>query len=293
MRGTLPLLLTTVPILVAAPPVDSTYVAGIEAWRADRSRRLQAEDGWLTLVGLHFLSEGENPVGADPKDAVALPEGCVPRQAGAFILEKGTVRLHATVDSGITLDGKPVPDAPLRTDQDGKPDLLRAGRISFHVIRRGDRFAIRVKDPEAAARRTFKGIPAYPVDPAWRVEGSFEAYPAPKEIGIPTVLGTVEKMPSPGLVHFTVKGRKLALQPVQEGEELFFIFADATSGKGTYPAGRFLYAAAPKDGKVVLDFNKAYNPPCAFSPYATCPLPPAQNRLKLAIPAGEKDYGHH
>jgi uncharacterized protein (DUF1684 family) len=189
-----------------------------------------------------------------------------------------------------------VGDAPLRTDADGKPDVLKLGRISFFVLRRGDRFAIRVKDPESAALKAFKGVENFPVDPSSRVTARFEPYSTPREVGIPTVLGTTVKMRAPGQVRFKLRGRTLILQPVQEDPadgQLFFIFRDGTSGRETYPAGRFLYADAPKDGKVVLDFNKAINPPCAFTPFATCPLPPEQNRLKVRIAAGEKKYGEH
>lgn len=294
MRVSAPFCCLLATVAVAAPPADPAYVQGIEAWRSERQRRLAADDGWLTLAGLHFLSEGENPLGSDPKASVPLPPGSLPSQAGSFHLEKGVVRLKAAPDSGITLEGRPVSETVLRSDAEGRPDVLKAGRISFFLIRRGDRFAIRVKDPDHPALKEFKGLDCFPVDPTARVTARFEPFPAPKEIGIPNVLGTVEKMRSPGLVRFRFRGRSVVLQPVQEGGgQLFFIFADGTSGKETYPAGRFLYADAPKDGTVVLDFNKAVNPPCAFTPFATCPLPPKQNHLKLRIPAGEKTYGHH
>jgi uncharacterized protein (DUF1684 family) len=296
MRGTAPFGFLVATALLAAPPPDPAYASGIEAWRADRQRRLASENGWLTVVGLHFLAEGENPVGSDPKASVPLPPGTVPSRAGSFTLEKGVVRLKAAPDSGIALNGRPVTEAPLRNDAEGKPDVLKAGRISFFVIRRGDRFAIRVKDPASPALKAFKGVESFATHPAFKLTATFEAYPEPKLVGIPTVLGTTEQMKAPGLVHFRLGGKSLTLQPVLEDDsegQLFFIFSDGTSGRGTYPAGRFLYADPPKDGKVVLDFNKAVNPPCAFTPFATCPLPPKQNRLKVRIPAGEKTYGQH
>ena len=283
-------------LLLAASPVDPGYSQALAAWRAERHQRLASDNGWFTVVGLNFLSEGENPLGSDPKASVPLPAGTVPPMAGVFVLEKGVVRLRAAADSGITLNGKAVPEAPLKSDADGKADVLRAGRASFFVIRRGERFAIRVKDPESQALKDFKGVDSFPAHPEFRVTATFQPYPQPKTVNIPTVLGTTEPMRAPGVVHFKLGGRALTLQPVQEegpDGQLFFIFSDRTSGKETYPAGRFLYADPPKDGKVALDFNKAVNPPCAFTPFATCPLPPEQNRLKVRIPAGEKTYGQH
>jgi uncharacterized protein (DUF1684 family) len=161
----------------------------------------------------------------------------------------------------------------------------------MYVIERGGRFALRVKDPESARRRSFRGLDWFPVRESYRVTARFVPYEPPKAIPIANVLGTVEPMPSPGYVVFSLNGREFHLDPVLEdpaAKELFFIFRDETAGKQTYPAGRFLYADLPKDGRVVLDFNKAYSPPCAFTSFATCPLPPRQNRLDVRIEAGEK-----
>lgn len=282
-------------LLGAVPPGDA-YVKSVDAWHAERTARLAAEDGWLSLVGLDWLKPGENTLGTVPGSTVLLPEGTAAAQAGTLTVEGGTVRLRLAKGSGILVNGKPATEATLRTDADGKPDLLQAGRIRFYVIRRGDRFGIRIKDPEAPARKAFHGVARFPVDAAWRVEADFLPYATPQTRAIPTVLGTSEPMTAPGLLRFKVKGRTYTLEPVVEDPahpELFLIFRDATSGKTTYPAGRFLTAAMPKDGKVVLDFNRATNPPCAFSHFATCPLPPKRNELRLAIRAGEKDYGGH
>jgi uncharacterized protein len=281
--------------LAAAPPADPAFARELEAWRAERVRRLTTDNGWLTVVGLDFIAEGENSVGSDPAAAVPLPAGMAPAKAGSFLLEKGVVRLKAAADSGLTLNGQPVTDAPLRSDADGQPDLIRAGRVGFYLIRRGGRFAVRVKDPRSAALQSFQGLRQFPADAAYRVTATFEPYPEPRTVDIPTVLGTTEPMKAPGLVRFRLGGKALTLEPVQEDGDstLFFILADGTTGRETYPGGRFLYAAGPKDGKVVLDFNRAENPPCAFTAFATCPLPPARNRLKVRIPAGEKTYGKH
>lgn len=290
------LVLATFCLLLGAAPPLETYVKAVDAWHAERTARLAAEDGWLTLVGLDWLKPGENTLGTAPGSTVLLPEGTAPAQAGTFILEGGQVRIRLMAGSGILVNGQSVAETPLKADVDGKPDLLRAGRITFYVIRRGDRFGIRMKDPEAPARKAFHDVARFPVDPAWRIEADFLPYTTPQARAIPTVLGTSEPMTAPGLLRFKVKGRTCTLEPVIEDPahpELFIIFRDATSGKATYPAGRFLTAAMPKDGKVVLDFNRAYNPPCAFSHFATCPLPPKRNELRLAVRAGEKDYGDH
>lgn len=268
--------------------------AETRAWQEKRAANLTSEDGWLTLVGLHWLREGDNRFGSAPDSDLVFPAG-TPAHIGTLTLKGGKVTL--TPQPGVTLTkaGQPFTGGELRSDADGEPDVLALGRLHFYVIRRGNRLGIRVKDTEAEARKQFHGIPTFPVSAAWRIEARFEPTSAPHRLSVPTVLGTVEEMPSPGTAIFTVNGQEYRLDAAQEpGEQqLFFIFADQTNRTETYGAGRFLYAELPKDGKVVLDFNRAYNPPCAFSPYATCPLPPPQNRLKLRVEAGEKRYGDH
>lgn len=292
------MLVCALPVLVAsvvlaAPP--EAYRKEVEAWRKAREARLAAEGGWLSVVGLDWLAEGENRFGSDPKHPVVLPAGKAPALAGVLVVAGGKVTLKAEPGAGITLDGQPVGERVLRTDADGKPDVLRLGSLAFHVIKRGERLAVRLKDADSAARRSFKGVPAYPVKPAFRVEARFVPYDPPRQIPIASVIGTTEPMQSPGKVVFRLGGREVSLDPVLEpgSDELFFIFRDATSGRQTYPAGRFLYAPLPKDGKVVLDFNRAVNPPCAFTEFATCPLPPKQNWLPVPVPAGEKNAGKH
>ncbi len=282
--------------LMAQTPQPSPK-AVFEAWHKGRIERLQSEEGWLSLVGLHWLAEGENGIGTGAEAKVRFPEGMGPERAGVLILEGGKVRLKAVAGSPLTVNGAPATDMPLRMDADGKPDVLQLAGRSFFVIRRGEhgeKVGVRVKDPKSPVRTGFRGIEMYPFDPAFRVVGTFEAYPEPKMVQIPTVIGVSDTMKAWGRVHFTLKGKKVTLEPVDEGDgRLFFIFRDLTSGKTTYPAGRFLYADPAKDGKVILDFNQSYNPPCAFTRFATCPLPPPQNVMKLAIKAGEKNYGDH
>jgi uncharacterized protein (DUF1684 family) len=190
---------------------------------------------------------------------------------------------------------KPVAELELHSDR-GKPDVLAVGPVSMYLIERGGRHALRVKDTESAQRRGFRGLEWYPVREDLRIRARFTPYDPPKKIPIANVVGMVDPLPSPGYVTFQLDGRELRLDPVLEepdAKELFYIFRDATAGKDTYPAGRFLYSEMPKDGQVVLDFNKAYSPPCAFTSFATCPLPPRQNRLDVRIEAGEKKPPGH
>lgn len=295
MRG-LPFPLLALVLLGPTLGAQDAYRASVDAWHAERVARLTAEDGWLTLIGRDWLQPGENTLGSAPGATVLLPEWAAPAQAGLLILEGTTVRFRPLPGSGLLLNGKPAVEALLKSDADGVPDLLTAGRIRFYVIRRGTRLGVRIKDSENPPRRAFKGIPRYAVDPAWRVEADFIPYATPQTRGVPTVLGTTEPMTAPGLLKFRVGSREVTLEPMVEDPEhpeLFLIFNDGTSAHGSYAAGRFLYADMPKGGKVILDFNRAINPPCAFTMFATCPLPPEPNRLRIPIPAGEKDPGLH
>ena len=268
--------------LVAASPVP-TYREAVESWRAEREGRLRAEDGWLAVAGLFWLREGDHRVGTAKGNEIVLPEGSAPAQAGTLSMRAGRVTFQ--------LAGGGTP-RELRPDSD---DAIALGRLRLSVIERAGKRGLRVRDPLSPRRRTIRGLQWYPVDESYRVAARFVPAPAARTIGIPNVLGDVIEMPSPGHVEFTLRGRTLRLDPVLEGEEpeLFFIFRDQTAGKTTYGAGRFLYADPPKDGVVTLDFNRAYSPPCAFTDFATCPLPPRQNRLAVAVEAGEKDPGDH
>ncbi|HXI14094.1 MAG TPA: DUF1684 domain-containing protein [Thermoanaerobaculia bacterium] len=274
----------------AAPGVQTPSLADdVETWRAKRLSRLAADDGWLTLAGLYWLEEGANRVGSAPGSEVLLPRGA--STAGVMRRRGDEVRFEPAGDSGISVKDKPVQSMVLVSDKKDEPTILRSGPVSFYLIERGDRIGVRVKDTESNARKSFKGIEMFPVDPRWNVEATFEPYNPPKEIPILNIIGIVETMRSPGQLKFAINGRQLTLDPVTEegSDELFIIFKDATSGRSTYGAGRYLYASMPdKGGKVQMNFNKSYNPPCAFTPFATCPLPPLQNRLPIEIPAGEK-----
>lgn len=276
---------------LAAAEASRAYFDEIESWRAGRIERLQRPDGWLTLVGLAWLQPGDNSVGSAAGSVVELPASA-PARLGTIRVVGDEATFTAAPGVEVTSAGEPVPTVRLRSDRDGDPTVLTHGTVSFYAIGRNGRLAVRVKDSEAAARKRFAGIEHFPVDPKWRVEARFEPAPAGHEIEVPNALGYLEKMNAPGHVVFELGGatqRLLALDDTGDGR-LFLVFGDSTTGKETYGGGRFLYTDPPKDGRVVIDFNRAYNPPCVFSAYATCPLPPPGNKLKVRVEAGEKKY---
>lgn len=272
---------------------DSSYINEIEKWRSVRLEEVNGESGWNTLVGLFWLDEGKNTFGSDPSNDIALPRNRAPKFAGSFWLAKGTVRLSAKLNAGLTSKGKRVSTLVLQSDADGEPTVLKLATLTMFVIKRGEKFGLRVKDKHHPARSNFPGLEYFPVDSKWRVEAKLEAYVPPKVIPIVNVLGMVDSMTSPGVLVFEINGKEYRLDPVLEkgSKQLFVIFADITAGKETYGAGRYLYVDPPgADGRVIVDFNKAYNPPCAFTKFATCPLPPRQNRLAMRVEAGEMRY---
>ena len=285
---------TPSPTQQAAAPAAS-YEQELEQWKAKRLAGLKSEDGWLSLVGLFWLKEGENRFGSDPTNEIVLPDGKAPALAGTVRLAAGKITLDAKPDAKITSKGQPVTTLELKSDEDGEPTMLELGSLSFHVVKRGERLGLRVKDRENPARAEFKGTDYYPADRKWVVNARFEPYQPPKKVPILNVLDMTTEEISPGALAFEVDGRPYRLEALKEkGEEQFFIiFADQTNRTETYGAGRYLYADPPgADGRVTLDFNRAYSPPCAFTKYATCPLPPRQNRLPLRVEAGERYLGH-
>jgi uncharacterized protein (DUF1684 family) len=277
----------------AAEAKDEAYRARVQKWRETREAGLKAERGWLSVAGLFWLKEGANRLGPGPGNAIALPADVAATGVVELTAGKVTVRLDPGVEGKVA--DETVTTTELHSDASPSPDVLRLGRLSLHLIERGELLGIRLKDPESAARRAFTGLSWYEIDERHRIRARFVPYDAPKPVRVPNVLGQTTPMPSPGYVSFPMDGQEMRLEGVLEepdAQELFFIFRDLTSGKETYPAGRFLYSDLPRDGEVVLDFNKAYNPPCAFTAFATCPLPPPQNWLKVRVEAGEKSYGH-
>jgi uncharacterized protein (DUF1684 family) len=286
--------LMSATVETSKPSAD--YNQQIETWRAQRVERLKAPNGWLSLIGLHWLKDGKNSVGSAKDNDVVLAKG--PAHLGVISLKSGKATIELDAKADATIDDKKASSAELLDDTHEKPTTVAFGTASFYMIDRNGKKGLRVKDTAAETRAHFAGIDSFAIDPSWRVEAKWEAYTPAHSLDIPTVLGTVDKMSVPGKASFTRGGKTFTLLPVLEdkdAKELWFIFADRTSGKETYGAARFLYADMPKDGKLVIDFNKAYNPPCAFTPYATCPLAPPENRLDLRVTAGEKKYsgGHH
>ncbi len=298
MRRTAALALSLCLVSTCRPAGESNHEREIMNWRADRVARLKARDGWLTLTGLHWLQEGPNPVGSDPSNRIVI-KAKVPPQLGTLVVDKGSVTLQPNPAAGLTIDGKPVSlPVPLAADTEPNgPTVVLVGTVRFQVIRRNERLGLRVKDSESEARRNFRGIDYFPIAPKWRVDARFEPFKPPRKVPIPNVIGITTEEIAPGLLAFTVDGREYRIEPIlEEGtKDYFIIFRDQTSGKETYGSGRFVYAPPPDpSGHTVIDFNEAYNPPCAFTPFATCPLPPPQNRLPFRVTAGEKKYagGH-
>jgi uncharacterized protein (DUF1684 family) len=275
-----------------AVAAESDPDAATAAWREGREQELRGPDGWLAVSGLFMLEPGPNTAGSDPANAIVLPEGAAPPRAATFVYEQGSVTVEAHAE-GLTLNGEPFSGRRRLREASRSPDRpadrVGIGRLVLHLHRSGDRLALRLRDPQSPIRTGFRGLRWFAVDPQWRVTGRFLPYDEPRPVVIQNILGDLEHYTSPGEVEFAVGDRTLRLVPVTSGQRLWFIFSDATAGTETYPI-RFLYADAPQDGRVVLDFNRAYNPPCAYNPYTTCPLPPPSNRLPVAVPAGERIY---
>jgi uncharacterized protein (DUF1684 family) len=272
-----------------------SYPMQIQAWRQHRIERLTAPTGWLSLVGLDWLKEGVNTLGSAKGSFILLPKA--PAHLGTITLMGGKATIVLDPGAGATIDGEKKSGGDLLDDTHEKPTTIAFGSVSFYLVQRGDKFALRIKDSDAETRKHFAGIDNFDIDPSWRIEAKWEAYNPPHEIEEPNILGQVDKVVVPGAAVFQRAGKTYRVEPVIEtpgDKELFLVFADKTSGKETYGAARFVYTSEPKDGKVVIDFNQAYNPPCAFTPYATCPLPTKQNRLDVRVTAGEKKYrgGH-
>jgi uncharacterized protein (DUF1684 family) len=286
-------LLAIILASLASVGAQQNYVKAIEKWRSDQEVSLKNETGWLTVAGLFWLKEGINTVGAGDKFDVRLTDNFKQGKFGEIEFKNSKAVLKVEQGVEAQSDGKGISTIDLVSDENGKPTEIRTGTQTFYLIKREDRFGIRLKDSNSEARRNFKGRHWFPIDEAWKVMGRFEAFPEPKEIAVPNVLGGNFKMKSPGMLRFSLKGKEYSLQPVDEGDgTLFIIFRDKSSQNETYKSGRFLYADKPVNAEAVLDFNKAENPPCAFTPFATCPLPPPGNSVDLEITAGEKRYDH-
>jgi uncharacterized protein len=273
-------------------PLDPVaYQDEITVWHQQRIENLKSETGWLNLAGLFWLQEGINTFGSDPANALVFPENKIAARAGFFLVKNGVVRVNVNPEVEIFANDQRVRELGIFHPDSARNPTLTHGSLQWFVIKRDNQLGIRVRDLESPEVESFTGIDRYPVDPAWRVQAQLKVPASPKQIDITNVLGQTTPQHSPGTLVFELFGKAYQLDALQEGSELFIIFGDSTNATETYPAGRYLYATLPEaEGWTILDFNKAYNPPCAFTPYATCPLPPAQNVLPLAIRAGEKNY---
>ena len=270
-----------------------SYRQEIDTWRSQRLRKLTAEDGWTTLVGLLWLEQGDNSFGRAVSNSMALDYPALPEQVGSFRVQGTQVSFTAEPDAGVIYDGRPVTCIDRMTnDAAGMPTVLRVGTLSFFLLERSGRLAIRIRDSAAMTRTHFQGLEYFPFDKTWRRTARFEPYHAIKNVSIVNVLGMQEDMQSPGVLAFEVDGGQYRLEAILEAgaTDYFVMFTDLTNGRQTYAAGRCLYASPPVDGTTVIDFNKAYNPPCCFTPFATCSLPQPQNNLPLAVTVGELMY---
>ena len=277
-----------------SPATDAAFGQAQQAWRDERRANLLKPDGWTSLVGLHWIEPGAHYVGSNAGNGIRLAMG--PAQLGMIERKGEQVRLVPDKSAALTLEGQPLQSPTiLKADADeGGPSVLGfdAGKGVATVIKRSGRYALRVKHVEAPGRVRFAGLDYWPADPSWKIDAKFMPHPPGKTIPIASIIGTVDEVPNPGAVEFQRDGRSYRLEALDEGEDgLFLILADRTNGHGSYGAGRYIDAPKPDArGRVVVDFNQAYNPPCAFTAFATCPLPPPENRLDLAITAGEKAY---
>ena len=278
----------TVFLAAATTVIAQDYETEINLWRTDREARLTAEDGWLTVAGLFFLTEGTSSFGKSPLNDIVLTSG--PEMAGLFTLRDGSISVEALKGQTLSVDGKDVGSATLWPFEGNEPPTVTIGALTLFGHYSGDRLAIRMRDRDSEIRRDFTGLRWFSPDESYRVRGTFIPHEEPRIVELPNILGDVETFRSTGSVKLTVHGQELTMTTIDSGNRLWFIFRDLTSGKETYPAARFLYAPAPQEGTTVVDFNQAYNPPCAFNPHTTCPLPPLENRLPIRIEAGELDY---
>jgi uncharacterized protein len=282
----------TKPVKKPAPELEKW-----SQWRAKRHFSIAGPEGWATLVALQWLKPGTNWITARGDGDVVLPVGAADGPLGSIIWEGPSFRFQSPARASVTRNGRPVRDEVLDTDKAPEPTKLEVGALKFWVIERGAKAAVRAKDPRARARLDFKGLEYYPYRSEWRLAGQFNAFPTPRRVKVLDITGNQTEETSSGTVTVMIQGRPWQLETMDDVDEgdLWVVFRDATAGKTTYPGGRFLHMAPPDaEGHVVVDFNYAYNPPCAFTRFATCPLPPPANRLPLEVTAGEKAYtGSH
>ena len=287
------ILILSLPALAIQPP-DAAYLQSFEKWKAELVDDLK--QNWLVLAGLFWLKPGANTFGSASDNVIVVPSG--PAHAGVFQLQGDDVSVELQKGVQAKIDGESLATAKLEADVSGKPTVIEMGSLRMYVIKRGARLGIRLKDLNSEAARNYAGPTFFPIDMTYRVTGTFVPSDGKKTVDVPNVLGDVTPTPIAGEVHFKLNGQELTLTALsgEPAKGLSFVIGDLTSKTETYPGGRFLDTDPVVDGKVVVDFNRAYNPPCAVTPYATCPLAPKENRLPVAISAGEKYdrmHGHH
>ncbi len=275
----------------SSPRMDNTqYLADIESWHQKRIADLKSDTGWLNLVGLFWLKQGKNTFGSGPQNDIVFP-GQAPKRIGTFYLKNGHVTVKIRSGVNVYYQEKNVTTLTLTPDTESNKTTLKLGSLRWFIIKRGDAFGVRLRDLDSPLISDFPGVERFPVDQNWRLTATFEPYDPPKSIPIPTVLGTTIHEPSPGALAFKIHGKTYKLDTLDDDGGYWVIFGDETNGEETYGGGRFLVIDKPDSlGNLTIDFNKAYDPPCAFTRFATCPLPPAQNRLAVKIEAGEEAY---
>jgi uncharacterized protein (DUF1684 family) len=284
-------LLTLTLVATVASAQGAYDVAALNAFHAEREKILLADDGWFTVSGLHFLNPGENKFGSDPLNDIVLEYGDVPKQAGVITMKGTNVTIKAAPGQTLTFNGKPAKEGVLHLAGDKPADTITFKTTTLFLHYSGPRLAIRVRDQNAPLRRNFAGLKWYPANPAVKVVGQFTPLAKPRTVQAPNILGDLEPFEVPGTVALTIGGKAVNMEAWKSGNQLWFVFRDLTSADTTYQSARFLYTDMPgPDGKLVMDFNRARNPPCAYNQWTTCPLPPSSNKLPVRIEAGEKRY---
>jgi len=278
--------------LISAFRLDSPYESEIKSWQQKRIEGLKSENGWLNLAGLIWLEEGENTIGGDAKNKIAFPSDHSDANLGKIILKDGKVTFEAYNNTSVYNGEQPV-NQTILFPYEGRPIVLKHKSLRWFIIKRGEQYAIRLRDLESPILKEFKGINTFPISENWRIKAKFVPTQG-KKLKITDITGRTYEQDSPGKLVFAVDGKEYSLDATSSGNDLSLVFGDLTNQHDSYGGGRFLEVPKPDtDGFTYIDFNKAYNPPCAFTPYATCPLPTPDNKLKVAILAGEKRYGNH
>lgn len=283
------IIIALIAMLFGSPIYSQQEEQDLLKWRQKRLTSLTSDEGWVTLAGLFWLKEGENSFGSSPENNLIANYPDFPAKAGVFLRRGEKVEFLTEAGVTITHDKNPVTRMILTDDREGRQTILRCKGFSWYLLLRGDRLGIRMKWNEHPNRHKLTGLPAYTFSADWRIKGRFIPYAQPKTLTIASVIGTQSEEACPGEIHLTIKGQKIILYPTGTRDEMSLMFGDATNGKETYDGGRFLPLSAPDDqNEMIVDFNYAYNPPCVFTPFATCPVPVTENILSVGIEAGEK-----